>query len=309
MSISERRIHALDNSRLRRQILAMKEAFQIDSLPELKDPLMIVGLEGWGNALEVSSGMASYMIRQLNARAFGKINSDLFYRYDEARPIVDILEGRLKGVVCPGGTLYAAPSESNRRDPVILKAKEPHIRWSYFTEEMLALCKRMGVRTIVTLGSMYDSVLHSDLVISGIAWSEEALAGLKERGILPINYQGPSAIHSIIQQEGQRQGIECISLWCHCPYYLQGTTHYGLLAALGSLLSSIGSFQLDTSQLEASWKELNSQIEALIEQNPELQGMVDELRKAKIRGSWADIRSAPRKDEKVIHLRDFLKPR
>jgi proteasome assembly chaperone (PAC2) family protein len=161
------------------------------------------------------------------------------------------------------------------------------------------------VKTIISLGSMYDNVLHTDMVISALASSEELLSGLKAENVNTINYKGPSAIHSTIHSEAKKRGIECVSLWCHCPYYLQGTTHFGLLSYLGALLSRWGGFELDTEELDTTWKNLNKQIQGIIDQNPELQGMINDLRKAKVKGSW----DMARKQDKVIHLEDFLKPR
>jgi hypothetical protein len=167
----------------------------------------------------------------------------------------------------------------------------------------------LGVDTLITLGSMYDNVLHTDLIISGIASSEEILDRLKEKRVIPINYEGPSAIHSTLHAEARKRGLDCLSLWCHCPYYLQGETHFGLLAQLGSLLASLVGFGLDVGQLERSWHELIRQIQSLIEKNPELQGMLTELRKAKVRGSWEAAKEGMKKGEKVIQISDFLIPR
>ena len=100
-----------------------------------------------------------------------------------------------------------------------------------------------------------------------------------------------------------------ITRWCHCPYYLQGTTHYGALSSLDALLSFLGEFELDIEDLETSWKKINRQIQELIEKNPEFQDVIDKLRKAKIKGSWASVKESVKKDEKVINLKDFLEPR
>ncbi len=285
------------------------DAIEIDNLPELRKPLLIAGFGGWGNALDISNAMVTYLIRHLKAESFAKINSDLFYRYDENRPVVNIKEGVLKSVTLPGGSFFAAHPPGGGSDLVIFRAGEPSLRWSLFADELLRLCGKLGVRAIITLGSMYDNVLHSDRIISGIASDEDLSFKLKEKAVMPINYQGPSAIHSTLHQEGRRRGFPCISLWCHCPYYLQGTTHFGLLSHLGSLLASLGEFVLDVEELDASWKELNKQIQKLIDKNPELQNMISELRKAKVRGSWESVKEGARKDEKVIHLEDFIGPK
>jgi len=96
-------------------------------------------------------------------------------------------------------------------------------------------------------------------------------------------------------------------LWCHCPYYLQGTTHFGLLAYLGTLLSNLLSLELDLEDLETRWKELTKEINTLIDGNPELVAMIDQLRKAKVRGSWESVKASA-KNEKIIQISDFLKP-
>jgi proteasome assembly chaperone (PAC2) family protein len=283
-------------------------SIQISKLPQLRQPLMIAGFDGWGNALRISSGMATYLIRKLNAEKFAKINPDTFFRYDEARPIVKIENGMLKSLVPPGGSFYAAQITGAKHDIVILKTDEPTLRWTQFVDELFAFCKQLDIRTIITLGSMYDNVLHTDRVISGLASTDSLISLLEEKNVDSINYHGPSAIHSIIQAQGPKAGLQCLSLWCHCPYYLQGTTHYGILSHLGELLSFLGDFELDTADLEDRWQGLNEQIEELIKSNAEIQSVINELQKSKVRGSTAAMRGTL-KDEKVIDIKDFLEPK
>lgn len=287
----------------------LEKGIHVEKMPPAKEPILIAGFDGWGNAMDVSKAMASYLVRKLKAESFATLNADLFYRYDENRPVVLIEDGVLKDIVPPGGTFYAAHCSPQEVDIIVLKAQEPNLRWEYFGEELLALSQELRVRTIITLGSMYDNVLHSDNIISGIASNVSLSQKLREMDVLPINYQGPSAIHSTIQSGAEKKGIPCMSLWCHCPYYLQGATHFGLLSHLGSLLSVLAGFDLDTGELDAGWKELNRQIQSLVEKNPELQEMITELRKAKVRGSWALMKESAQKNNKVIQLKDFLKPK
>jgi proteasome assembly chaperone (PAC2) family protein len=282
---------------------------EITELPRLEKPLLIAGFDGWGNALKISSGMAGYLVRKLAARQFAKIGPDAFYRYDEARPLVRIENGVLQSLATPGGAFYTATPAPPGHDIVILKADEPSLRWYQFIDEMFSLCSQLGVETIITMGSMYDNVLHTDRIVSGVASSDDLIARLKEKNVNSINYQGPSAIHSLIQSEGPKKGFQCLSLWCHCPFYLQGTTHFGILSHLGLLLSFLGEFALDTQDLEESWKGLNEQIQELIKTNTEIKTIIDELRKSKARGSFAGLKGSIKTDEKVINISDFLNPR
>ena len=286
-----------------------EQGIEIDELPVLHKPLLIAGFEGWGNALNVSDGMVTFLIRKLDAKPFARLNPDRFYRYDKSRPFVDIKDGMVRGITPPGGAFYATEALSSGRDTIILKSDEPHLRWRQFVDNLFSLCHDLGVKSVVTLGSMYDNVLHSDRILSGFASNETLLSRMMEKHILPINYQGPSAIHSTIHMEAQKRGLESLSLWCHCPYYLEGAVHFGLLAHLGTALSFLGGFELDTQELETEWKKLNRQIQDLIEGNPDLQAMISEIRKAKFRASWTDMKGTVKKGEKVINLNDYINSR
>jgi proteasome assembly chaperone (PAC2) family protein len=286
----------------------IEPGIQIEKLPDLKNPLLIAGFDGWGNALKISSGMAAYLIRKFKAQRFAEINPDLFFRYDEMRPVVHIEEGVLKSLTPPAGTFYAAQTAPEGRELVILKSDEPQLRWSGFVEELFDLCRRLNIHSIITMGSMYDHVLHTDRFVSAIASDPAMISRLREKGVNSISYQGAGAIHSSIHAEALKRNYTCISLWCHCPLYLQGTTHFGILAHLGKLLASLGGFEINTEDLEGSWEKLNTQIENLIDNNAELQAVVKELRKAKTRGSNTAIKGAV-KDEKIINIQDFLQPK
>jgi len=284
------------------------KGIQFEELPRLNKPILIVGFDGWGNAMNISKGMVVYLIRKLKGKEFAKINPDLFYRYDATRPWVSIEQGVLKSISPPGGAFYAVQTPPGERDVVILKADEPNLRWFGFIDDVLDLCKKLGVDTVITLGSMYDNVLHTERIVSGIATKDAFFPKLGKKKVNFIYYQGPTSIHSIIQSEGPKQGIECMSLWCHCPYYLQDTVHFGLLSHLGELLSFLGEFELDRAELEESWEKLSEKIEELIENKPELQTVIEGLQKVKSKGAWERRRNVPRKDEKVIKLQDYLEP-
>lgn len=277
--------------------------------PRLNKPVLIAGFDGWGNALNISNGMAAYLIRRLKANHFADLDPDTFYRYDEQRPVVDIAEGKLNTLTPPGGAFYAVETESGQSDLIILKANEPNLKWFKFVDIIFSLCRNLQVRRIITLGSMYDNVLHSDRIISAVASSPEMMAELKQKRIDSISYQGPSAIHSILQSEGAKEGFECISLWSHCPYYLQGTTHFGILSYLGELIAGLVNFKLDTMDLQANWKKLEAQIEELIAGNSELQSLISNLRKEKLKGSTANLKGTVKSGDKVINLQDFLEPK
>lgn len=286
-----------------------KKGFKIEFLPVLQNPILIAGFDGWGNALNISTGMIAYLIRKLKAKPFAEINPDFFYRYDEKRPLVNIRNGNLRSIKPPGGSFYTAQTDPETIDLILLKADEPNLNWYTFADALFSLCRDVGINTIFTLGSMYDNVLHSDRIVSGLTSSRNLFDRMKQKNVTPVSYQGPTAIHSVIQTEGVRKGFQCTSLWCHCPYYLQGVTHFGILSHLAALLAFLGEFSVTTADLEKSWEDLNGQIQELITNSPEITAVINKLRKAKLRGSWERMKASAKSDDNVINLKDFLEPK
>ncbi len=287
----------------------MEKDIRIEQRPELSLPVLIAGFEGWGNALDVANGLIAYLIRKLNARRFASMEPDAFYRFDELRPTVVITEGQLKTLAAPGGVFYAAENNFGNNDLVILKAQEPHLGWFRFVGALLDLCENLGIHCVITLGSMFDTVLHTDRTVSGIATEEEDFQKLKEMKVLPINYSGPSAIHSLIHAEAAKRSLKGISLWSHCPYYLQNAVHFGAMSHLGRLLSDFIGLELDTEELEVAWERLSENIQKLIDENPKLQQLIDTLRREKVRGSWQNVKANLKNGDNVINLSDFFENR
>ncbi len=280
----------------------------IQHTPPFKNPILLMGFDGWGNALDISKGMVDYLIRRLKGRFFARLDPEIFYRYDESRPTVRIVEGLLEEFSPPGGHFYAVHTGEEENDLVLLRANEPNLRWRRFAEEVFGLCGSLGVTLVITLGSMYDNVLHSDRRISAISSSGVLAERLKALNVQPISYNGPSAVHTIIHQEAVDRGIDSLSLWSHCPFYLENTLHYGLLSRLLDVLSTLCGFVLDREELENQWQTLNGKVEELIQENPKLASMIEDIRKSKEAGSRESIKRMAGRDDKVINLTDFLDP-
>jgi proteasome assembly chaperone (PAC2) family protein len=280
--------------------------FSLETPADLTSPAMIIGLRGWGNALEVSSDTAVYIVENRGGRSIGRIDSDACYRYDESRPVVKIEAGDLKSVNPPGGSFFVIETHPAESDLLILIADEPNLNWYRFSNELVELAIRLEAPMVITLGSMFDQVLHTDRTISAATTGGDFGAIFQLHGVIPVDYTGPSAIHTLILDACRKRGIAGASLWCHCPAYLQGITHHGLIIRLGGLLAEMASFELKTDDLEARWEALEIQIQELISENPKLEGIIDQIRKKKREGAWQAVGSDGKEPGKVISLRDFL---
>jgi len=277
----------------------------MEETPEVSRPVLILGFGGWANGGNVAVGMLDFLIRRLGATRFARIDPNNFYRFDDERPVVKVEGGQLIEVLPPEAAFYAAHDEQTGVDLILFKATEPHLRWSLFVEIILSVCKQLGVELMISLGGLQDNVVHTDIVISGFASSEQLLERLKQNQVIPAEYEGPGSIHSLILQQAKEISIEGISLWGHCPFYLQGT-HVRLLSRMATILTDLAGFQVETDELEKAWTHLARSIQRFIDENPELQKVIKEIMKSKTPGE-AEPSIPERKDGKVIYLDDFFK--
>ncbi|MGB5987975.1 MAG: PAC2 family protein [Desulfobacterales bacterium] len=270
---------------------------------------MIAGFDGWGNALGMAQAMLDHLMGLFPSQPIAQLDSDVFFSYDESRPRIEISEGRLLNLDPPGGTFYLVTPDPGR-PLILLKAHEPHLRWELFARVLVDFAAHFKVETLITLGSMYDSVLHTERVISALVAHDEMARRIQSDSIDLINYTGPSAVHTHIHAEAQERGLDAVSFWCHCPHYLQGAVHFGLLARLGRILGQWGQFSFDSTELEKNSQELNRQIDSLVETNPKLAGVIAELKKLRLsKGRRHFTMPAALKKTKVIDITQFLEPK
>jgi hypothetical protein len=279
--------------------------------PNISGAIVVAGFDGWGNALGVSTGMAAYLIRHFAAQPFAELDADQFFHFSRNRPMVKVADGRLEQYTPSGGRLYHAriagqPEAGGDRHLVVLKSDEPTLRWGRFAEAIFDLAGMLEAEAVITVGSMFDQVLHTDRIISAIGSPATERYDLFRKNVRAVNYNGPSAVHSAIQAEGDRRNVPCFSLWCHCPYYLKGITHFGLLSNLAALIGEIGRFAVETADLENRWLPLRQEIEKQVAENPELESAIAKLRLSQIRGEWEMASSEDDNPSKVIRLKDYL---
>jgi predicted ATP-grasp superfamily ATP-dependent carboligase len=268
--------------------------------PTLKNPALIVGFGDWSNAGNVALQSIEYVIRKKGATLFAEIETDPFYNFTQNRPIISIKEGRLQRINTKLISFYAWTNDEGGNDLIFLKAQEPDYRWHTFVDILFDLCKQWEVFLIVSLGGMYDDVLHTEAIISGIYSLEQWKDTLLEHGLNLVDYEGPSGIHAFIMQRVQKEQYPYIGLWGHTPLYLRGT-NFRVSNRMISILSSLFSFSIETLELERSLKEFEHQMEEALDKNAELQDYIEKIKK--LRSGKLQKKDIP----KVINIQDFLR--
>ena len=271
-------------------------------MPQLNSPVLIAAFGGWSNAGNTAIKTIEYIIRKKRATLLAELDPDWFFQFTQNRPVIAIKEGRLRDFRLNKTSFYFFSNQEGGHDLILAKGQEPDYRWQTFVDTLLQLCKQWGASLVVSLGGMYDDVLHTESIVSGVysdvAWREV----FANNDVSLIDYEGPSGIHSLIMHKVQQMHYPFVGLWGHSPLYLRGT-NFRVVMRMLQLLGSFFGFSVDTDELKNAQGEFEQQIGTILESNAELREHIEQIKKIR--------NGEPRKKDgpKVVHIKDFMRPR
>ncbi|ALG08944.1 PAC2 family protein [Kibdelosporangium phytohabitans] len=188
------------------------------SPPELVEPILIAGFEGWNDAGDAASTAIEHLQLTWDASPLADIDPDDYYDFQVTRPTVKLVDGVTRRVEWPTTRLSSCRPPGSSRDIILVHGIEPNMRWRKFCGELLEHIERLGVTTVVTLGSMLADTPHTRPVpVTGTAYDAASAARF---GLESSRYQGPTGIVGVLQDMCVQAGIPAISLWAAVPHYV-----------------------------------------------------------------------------------------
>jgi proteasome assembly chaperone (PAC2) family protein len=247
-------------------------------LPDLRHPDMVAALAGWSDAAQAATGTVLYLARSLNATGFAQIEGDQFYDFSTTRPDVTIDRGLITSLHLPYNSLFFWKNQQADHDLVLLHGIEPHFHWQKFVGTILDLASQLKVRRIYALGGLFDSIPHTrEPRISGVVNQPNLIKLLKEHNIQPIDYQGPSSLHSLLLTNCARKNIEAISLWGHAPFYVRVETNPMVCLSLVKKLTALLNIEINVDELVKAGEHLQGMLNQLLSDSEDLQLYIQKL--------------------------------
>ncbi|HEU4897936.1 MAG TPA: PAC2 family protein [Actinomycetota bacterium] len=272
----------------------------LGDLPELRDPFLVVHLHGWTDAGLAGQTAAVFLRSRWNATVLGTFDADELIDYRARRPVVRLASGTIEQVTwSPTELLRATPAGG--RDALLLLGPEPDFRWSGFCDEVVEVCRRLGVTEVFGLGAFPAPALHSDPVaVVGTSADSDLAARLET---VPVIVELAAGIQTVIEERLHRAGIPATGLWARVPPYLAGGTHPPAALALVQTLGRLTGTGIDTTELEAAAQDHLEQVEQAIHERPQIAEFVDQIRGMVEQGADERI---PSGDEIAAELERFL---
>jgi proteasome assembly chaperone (PAC2) family protein len=261
--------------------VATEDPLRFHVRPELREPALLLALEGWNDAGDAATSAARYVAAQLGAAPLAEIDPEEFMDFTVRRPQVVVEEGVARRVEWPAtrfsfGTARAL-REGGDRELVIGIGVEPHLRWRTWSDQVLRVARETGVRRVVLLGAYLAEVLYSRPVdVTGVASAPELVESLE---IGPVRYSGPTGMIGVLGQRLRDAGCEVVALWAGLPHYIElAPNARGSLALVERVVRFLG-VALDLEPLRRAAAECEQRISAMVSGDPELSEYVRELKR------------------------------
>jgi len=210
------------------------DALRVEDLPKLEDGRLIVGLSGWMDGGDVSTGTAEWLVEQTGAHAFAEIDPEGFYIYNFPgdmevsalfRPHVQIEDGLVQEYDPPAATFYASPEHNL----AMFLGKEPNMHWAEFREALLGMAQQIGVKEIYFVGSVAGMVPHTREPRLRCAVSDPSLKPpLEAAGVPFTDYEGPASFSAYLLTQVDAYHLNMTNLVVEIPAYIQGRNPKGL---------------------------------------------------------------------------------
>ncbi len=247
--------------------------------PKLNSTVIIAAFSGWPDAAEAASGAIDYLVEHLHAVEFAAIEPEKFLDFTQNRPLVHIDEGGERILEWPRTRFYYSKSDvPGGSDIVLLHSAEPQFRWNRFADLVMEVIDECNVGWFVLLGALLDAVPHTRAprvtCSSSPCAPEDRLGGVEYE---PSNYEGPTAISSVITERFAARGTPCVSLWGHAPHYVQVSPNPGLTHAILTELLPLLPVRVDLGDIEKQAREFSGTLNRALADQTDIVGYVHRL--------------------------------
>jgi len=234
-------------------------------------------LRPWVDVGSVGSLALARLAEHLHIQELGSLaRPGNFFDFTRYRPTLYYAQGR-RQVSIPN-TFIGWAKGLGDHDFIFFHLLEPHMMGELYSESVLKVMERLGVRRYCLLGAIYDMVPHTrPLLISGSAIGVEAQRALERLGIKPSGYQGPTTIAILISQQAPQRGIETMTTIVHLPQYAQSEEDHAGELCLLEFLSSLYGFSLDLERVREKAQRQYNEISLAVERDPRFREMVSQL--------------------------------
>ena len=138
----------------------LTEIFEVHQEPVLREPVLVVALEGWVDAGLGATTAIATLLGQGHTEPIVTFNGEHFLDQRARRPVARIVNGVTTELTWPRTVVRQGTDESGR-DMLFLVGPEPDFHWRAFTDAVVGLARSWRVRMVVGLGAFPAPAPHT----------------------------------------------------------------------------------------------------------------------------------------------------
>jgi len=256
-------------------------AFELaEPVPELNEPHALTIIPSWMDAGRSASLTLSLLEQYFEGGELARLaRPGEFFDFTRYRPMLSRKENASEV------TLTNAVVNYGRReagcDFIFLRLPEPHAMAEVYIDSVLELLKSFGVKRYGLVGSIYDMVPYTrPLLVTGSASNHGLKNNLSVAKVVANDYEGPTTILYLIEQQMLQMGIETLNLTVHLPGYQTPENDYRGENRLMEVIGSLYGLQVPQEAIEKAkeQEEQFSQVaEQFLQQQPQLRVILKQL--------------------------------
>jgi proteasome assembly chaperone (PAC2) family protein len=270
--------------------------------PQLRQPVLVAGFEGWNDAASAASGAAGWLTQRFGATKFASIEAEEHFDFQSVRPTVELVDGVTRSLKWPANEFFAVPADA--RDVVVMRGVEPNLRWPAFCHDVLDVAAETRCEMVVTLGALLADVPHTRPVrITGATTDPELMARL---GLQRSRYEGPTGIVGVLHDTARATGVASASLWAPVPHYVSTPPNplatRALLDRLGQLLGT----PFELAELDEQAQTWRTRVDEVVSQDDDVRTYVGQLEERYDAEAETDV---PSGESLAAEVEQFLRDR
>lgn len=275
----------------------------LHSEPETENAVLLLALEGFGDAGDVQSSAVTALNNQLDFSPVASFDIDALIDFRVRRPVMKVQDGHIEKFTWPTIDLTHAVS-ADGRDVFLLEGPEPDRSWMLFVNEVMTLAERFDIRFIVGLASFPGPVPHTRETEIATTSVDPVLAS--SVAYLPTEIEVPSSIHGAFEITAAEHNIPAVGLWAPVPQYAANQPFPGAAAALLQRLEGLCGIRLNLQGLIEGGVVAKTRIEAAIADSPDHNRLVRALEEHIETMESARAEDLPSGDDLAADFEKFL---
>lgn len=245
--------------------------------PELRDPVLILALEGWIDAGGGAAAAAKTVLEATGGRTIATFDADTFIDYRARRPVMQLREGVNTGLVWPSIEL-ATGRTGDGVDLLVLTGAEPDSAWRQFVAVMAAIAESFRVRRVVGLGAYPFASPHTRPARLSVTCSTAELAA--SLPYLRSSLDVPAGAAAALGERFAEMGLPVVGLWAQVPHYASAMPYPAAAAALLDGLGVAAEVRIDPSGLLRAATDQAHRLDELVAGSDEHVAMLRQLESA-----------------------------